>query len=123
MAVNVVKTTTQLISAATTSQNVTHTPTFGDVLLGWFVTKDNVSPGQTVTIPTGWTQIGSTLHSYGAGVAALAYHVVTAAEGGVAQTYTWAWTTSYAQGGIEIVEYSGVDTTNPIDTGAGASAF
>jgi prepilin-type N-terminal cleavage/methylation domain-containing protein len=79
----------------------------GDVLLATIST--NATP--TVTAPSGWTLAGSNQNGNNGMESAVYYKVATASE---PATYTW--TLSHKQdttGGI--VDYSGVDTTNPID--------
>lgn len=111
---NVVRTAQSTLSTNQTSAAVAiASPAQNDLLLAWVAVHDVAAPGQTITAPSGWTQIGTTLHDYGAGAAALFYKTAGAAETG---SYSFGWSSPVNQGGVEIVEYSGINTsTYPVD--------
>ncbi|HZL07702.1 MAG TPA: Ig-like domain-containing protein [Candidatus Dormibacteraeota bacterium] len=88
----------------------------GDVLLA----SVDVIQSPTVTIPGGWTLVRTDTSTASTRMSqALFTHVVTASEPG---SYTWRFSAAEAASG-GIVDYSGVDTTNPIDASSGQTAL
>lgn len=113
--VNPVKSIATTFSSSRSSAGVTISPTQNDLLLAWVVVHDVSSPGQVITPPVGWTQLGSTVHDYGAAAGALFYKIAGNSEPG---SYTFSWSSAVNQGGVEVSEYSGVSATHPIDIGS-----
>jgi GDSL-like Lipase/Acylhydrolase family len=85
----------------------------GDVLIGAL----QLNGSGTVTAPSGWALIGST--SSGGDVTYTYDKVAGTNEPG---SYTWTSTT-YSNGSLAILDYTGIDTTTPVNAWAGNSGI
>lgn len=106
MAVPVIESTTT--SNGTGSVDKPSGTTTGDLLIAW-VTRDGAGSG-SLTMPAGWTQIGTTTH-LGDMSAGIAYKVATASE---PTTYSFQ-ISSVQYLTISMYRISGFDPENPID--------
>ncbi len=87
----------------------------GDILIATIAAHGGSD--DTITPPSGWTLILRTNNGTNNALATY-YHVVTGSEGS-----TFAWTLNYGSHGNRagggILRYTGVDTSNPVDTSSG----
>lgn len=85
----------------------------GDVLLAAL----QLNGTGAITAPSGWALVGSTFYG---GDATYSYlHVAACGE---PTGYTWK-STQYSNGSISILDYTGIDTTTPVNAWAGSSGY
>jgi hypothetical protein len=92
-----------------TSGTLGATPTSGNLLWALFFTD---SQPHTITHPSGWTALPQLNYSPGSYSVVVAYKVAGGAE---PTSYTWTWTTNTSVTTIYLSEWTGTDTTTPID--------
>ena len=123
----------QSADAQSTTTSVTATlskaPTAGNLLLAFVSFQETVAAGGGPVLPSGWTQIGTTLNYNGAvSINYLAaYYMVVPASPATAYTFTATAASGATVGGMEacVIEMSQVYTSSPIDvftTSGGSSA-
>ena len=103
--------------------------TTGDVLLAQVTARDNLTTAgvTTITAPTGWTEVPTASFDGSATIFQFAYWCVVGSTGCSTSSPSWTWSwpcTSNSCGGLTladgsggIFEFSGVNTTTPIDVG------
>ncbi len=106
--------------------------TTGDVLLAQVTARDNLTTAgvTTITAPSGWTEVPTASFDGSATIFQFAYWCVVGSTGCSTSSPSWTWSwpcTSNSCGGLTladgsggIFEFSGVNTTTPIDV-AGVS--
>src|SRR5678810_1476683 len=80
----------------------------GDVMVAHLIDEGN----HTITPPSGWTQIDNQLVTSGSSIRAASFYKV--AGGSEPSSYTWT-ITGHTYTEIDIISYSGVDNTTPIN--------
>ncbi|HYB92384.1 MAG TPA: hypothetical protein VEC38_15210 [Candidatus Binataceae bacterium] len=96
----------------------------GDVIIAFLAV--DLAPG-TITIPAGWTLIGSTgltTNSGGSNTEQFAYYYVC---GSTSPSTTWSWANNTPYGWLQLIAYSGVSNGSPVDqygtTTGGSSSY
>src|SRR6202035_5096909 len=103
--------------------------TTGDVLLAQVTGRDNLSTAgvTNITAPTGWTSVSGARFDGSATIFQFAYTCVVGSAGCTTSSTSWTWSWPCTAGGScagpgnaadasgGIMEFSGVNTTTPVD--------
>ncbi len=97
-----------VVQALTASVTVPATTQVGDLIVAHIFTG-----GTSLTVPSGYTQIGSTVTDGTTWVGQIVYKVATSSDPG--STISWTVASAATKSALGVAVYAGVDTANPID--------
>lgn len=100
----------------TSTPNVTVTATTaGNLLVAFIGTSNNSGNNTFSSLPTGWTQIGSTQNqNVWIGLTGGAFYLKNCAGG--TTSFSWTLNAAPSEWDIQFIEISGADTSSPLDT-------